>query len=47
MRSRSGLLPSGDWVENARESARKYGGDIKKLGWIYGDKLYEEVFSSP
>jgi len=35
-----------DLVQRSRERAKKYGGDIKKLGWIYGDRLYEEVFSS-
>ena len=39
-------LSTGDWVENAKEMARKYGGDVKKLRWAYGDKLYEEEFSS-
>lgn len=38
-------LPSGDLVQRSRERARKYGGAIKKQGWIYGDRLYEEVFS--
>ena len=38
-------LPSGDLVQRSRERARKYGGGIKKEGWIYGDRLYEEVFS--
>jgi AbrB family looped-hinge helix DNA binding protein len=37
-------LPSGDLVQRSRERAKKYGGDIKKEGWIYGDRLYEEVF---
>ncbi|MGI0078663.1 MAG: AbrB/MazE/SpoVT family DNA-binding domain-containing protein [Nitrososphaerales archaeon] len=32
-------------VQRSRERAKKYGGDIRKLGWVYGDKLYEEVFS--
>lgn len=31
-------------VERSRERAKKHGGDLKKLGWVYGDKLYEEVF---
>lgn len=39
-------LSTGDWVENAKEMAKKYGGDIKKLGWVYGDDIYEEVFPS-
>ena len=30
-----------DLVSKSRERAKKHGGDIKKLGWIYGDKLYE------
>ncbi|MCP8308659.1 MAG: AbrB/MazE/SpoVT family DNA-binding domain-containing protein [archaeon] len=34
-----------DLVKKAKERVKKYGGDLKKLGWIYGDKLYEEVFS--
>lgn len=38
-------LPSSEFVERSRERARKYGGDLKKQGWVYGDKLYEEVFS--
>ncbi|MDA4112088.1 MAG: AbrB/MazE/SpoVT family DNA-binding domain-containing protein [Thaumarchaeota archaeon] len=37
-------LPAKDLIERARERARKHGADIKKSGWIYGDKLYEEVF---
>jgi len=39
-------LSTGDWVENARQMVRKYGGDVKKLGWVYGDRIYEEEFSS-
>lgn len=38
-------LPSGDLVQRSKERAKRYGGDIKKQGWIYGDRLYEEVFS--
>lgn len=38
-------LPSGDLVQRSKERAMRYGGDIKKQGWIYGDRLYEEVFS--
>ena len=38
-------LSSEDLVQRSRERAKKYGGDIRKLGWVYGDKLYEEVFS--
>ncbi len=38
-------FPDEDLVKKAKERAKKYGGDLKKLGWIYGDKLYEEVFS--
>ncbi len=38
-------LPADDWVKKARQSAEKYGGDVRKLRWVYGDKLYEEVFS--
>ena len=37
-------LPSGDLVQRSRERAKRLGGDIKKQGWIYGDRLYEEVF---
>ena len=37
-------LPAKDLAERAKERARKYGADIKKSGWIYGDRLYEEVF---
>ena len=40
------LSSGGNWVENARQMAEKYGGNIRKLGWVYGDKLYEEEFSS-
>jgi AbrB family looped-hinge helix DNA binding protein len=36
-------LPSGDLVQRSRERAKKYGGDIKKQGWVYGDRLYEKV----
>ena len=39
-------LSGEDLVSKSRERANRHGGDIKKLGWIYGDKLYEEVFSS-
>ncbi|HZW55826.1 MAG TPA: AbrB/MazE/SpoVT family DNA-binding domain-containing protein [Nitrososphaerales archaeon] len=39
-------LPSEDLVQRSKERAKKYGGDVKKLHWVYGDKLYEEVFSS-
>ena len=38
-------FPEEDLVKKAGERAKKYGGDLEKLGWIYGDKLYEEVFS--
>jgi AbrB family looped-hinge helix DNA binding protein len=31
-------------VKKAKERAKKYGGNIGRLGWVYGDKLYEEVF---
>jgi AbrB family looped-hinge helix DNA binding protein len=37
-------LESSDLVEKAKQRAVKHGGDIKKLGWVYGDRLYEEVF---
>ena len=37
-------LESSNLVEKAKERAVKHGGDIKKLGWVYGDRLYEEVF---
>ncbi len=33
-----------DLVRKARERAKKYGGNLKKLGWVYGDKLYEKEF---
>ncbi|MEM2122537.1 MAG: hypothetical protein QXE79_02760 [Candidatus Bathyarchaeia archaeon] len=33
-----------DIVKEWREIAEKYGGDLTKLGWVYGDKLYEEEF---
>ena len=39
-------LSSEDLLERSRERAKKYGGDIRKQGWVYGDKLYEEVFTS-
>jgi len=32
-------------LKKCRERAEKYGGDLERLGWIYGDKLYAEVFS--
>ena len=38
-------LSSGDLIQRSRERAKHYGGDIKKQRWIYGDGLYEEVFS--
>lgn len=38
------LFPKEDLVKKARERAKKYGGDLKKLGWAYGDRLYEEEF---
>ena len=38
-------LSGEDLVQRSRERAMKYGGDIKKQGWVYGDKLYEEVFT--
>ncbi|MEM2897495.1 MAG: AbrB/MazE/SpoVT family DNA-binding domain-containing protein [Candidatus Bathyarchaeia archaeon] len=37
-------FPEENLVDKARNRAKKYGGDLRKLGWIYGDKLYEEVF---
>ncbi len=33
-----------DLVKKWEERAKKYGGNLKKMGWIYGDKLYEEEF---
>jgi AbrB family looped-hinge helix DNA binding protein len=39
-------LDGEELVAKSKERAKKHGGDIRKLGWIYGDKLYEEVFSS-
>ncbi len=35
-------LEEGDLVTKAKERARKHGGDVSK--WVYGDRLYEEVF---
>ncbi|MBI5254149.1 MAG: hypothetical protein HY930_07145 [Euryarchaeota archaeon] len=35
-------FPEEDLVKRASERARKYGEDLKKLGWVYGDKLYED-----
>ncbi len=32
----------GDLLARARERARRHGGNVSK--WIYGDRLYEEVF---
>ncbi len=37
-------LVSDDLVKKWAERAKKHGGNLKKLGWIYGDKLYEEEF---
>ena len=37
-------LESADLVERTRRRAKEHGGDIRKLGWVYGDRLYEEVF---
>jgi AbrB family looped-hinge helix DNA binding protein len=37
-------LDSSDLVERSKQRAKEHGGDIKKLGWVYGDRLYEEVF---
>lgn len=34
-----------DLVQRSKERAKKFGGDIRKQGWIFGDKLYEEVFA--
>jgi len=31
-----------DLVDRANCRAKEHGRDIKKLGWIYGDRLYEE-----
>jgi len=39
-------LEASGLVERASRRAVEHGGDIKKLGWIYGDRLYEEVFRS-
>ncbi len=38
-------LSGEDLIQRTKDRAKKYGGDIKKLGWVYGDKMYEEVFS--
>jgi AbrB family looped-hinge helix DNA binding protein len=37
-------FPEEDLVKKWRERAREYGGNLKKLGWVYGDRLYEEEF---
>ena len=37
-------LDDSDLVGKAKRRAKAHGGDIRKLGWIYGDRLYEEVF---
>ncbi|MBS7645684.1 MAG: AbrB/MazE/SpoVT family DNA-binding domain-containing protein [Candidatus Bathyarchaeia archaeon] len=37
-------LTKEDIVKEWREIAERYGGDLIKLGWVYGDKLYEEEF---
>lgn len=34
-----------DLTQRSRDRAKKYGGDVRKMGWVYGDKLYEEVFT--
>ena len=36
-------LDDSDLVEKAIRRAKEHGGDIRKLGWVYGDRLYEEV----
>ena len=33
-----------DIVGRAYRRAKEHGGDIEKLGWVYGDRLCEEVF---
>jgi AbrB family looped-hinge helix DNA binding protein len=33
-----------DLVQRSKERAKKYGWDLRKQGWVYGDRLYEEVF---
>ncbi|MBI4181771.1 MAG: AbrB/MazE/SpoVT family DNA-binding domain-containing protein [Candidatus Aenigmarchaeota archaeon] len=37
-------LPKEDLAKAWEERAKKHGGDLKKMGWVYGDQLYEEVF---
>ncbi len=32
----------GELISRANERARQHGGDVSK--WVYGDRLYEEVF---
>ena len=34
-----------DLVQRSKERAMKFGGDIRKQGWVFGDKLYEEVLT--
>ena len=33
-----------DIVSEWEQTAKKRGGDLKKMGFSYGDKLYEEIF---
>lgn len=35
-------FPDEDIVQKARERAKKHGGNV--TNWVYGDRLYEEVF---
>lgn len=31
-----------DLVQRSKDRAKKYVGDLKKMGWLLGDDLYEE-----
>ena len=33
-----------DIVREWREIAERYGGDLSRMKFVYGDRLYEEVF---
>lgn len=35
-------LPKEDLAKGWEDRAKKHGGDVSK--WIYGDRLYEEIF---
>ncbi|MBS7622330.1 AbrB/MazE/SpoVT family DNA-binding domain-containing protein [Candidatus Bathyarchaeota archaeon] len=37
-------LTKEDIVKEWREIAKKHGGDLSRMKFVYGDRLYEEVF---